>query len=281
MKWLREERETIKKNTIRILILTIFIAIFILPFTVTFAESSAVLTTKELGEAVEGAFFKAGDDYLYTDFEVVVNSDIKNFLEKNPKRTWKNKVYVLPNYSSLNHKLAVDVMSIRRDGENYRCKLFIRFFDEKKNLMKEVEQEDKDRKIVKELERLGVELKEKTKKMSELKKAEYLNNYVAKMLEYDDTYSNYDAVSSFKTKTGTCSGYSDMFRILGESIGLKVGQTRSAKMDHRWNYVTIGGKKYHIDVTYNDEGNYASKDYFSTKPLHTKRAPDQEEYVPY
>lgn len=281
MKWLREERETIKKNTIRILILTIFIAIFILPFTVTFAESSVITTAKGLGEAVEGAFFKAGDDYLYTDFEVVVNSDIKNFLEKNPKRTWRNKTFVLPNYSSLNHKLAVDVMSIRKDGENYRCKLFIRFFDEKKNLMKEVEQEDKDRKIVKELERLGVELKEKTKKMSELKKAEYLNNYVAKMLEYDDTYSNYDAVSSFKTKTATCSGYADMFRILGESIGLKVGQTRSTKMDHRWNYVTIGGKKYHIDVTYNDEGDYASKDYFSTKPLHTKRAPDQEEYVPY
>lgn len=281
MKWLREERETIKKNTIRILILTIFIAIFILPFTVTFAESSVITTAKGLGEAVEGTFFKAGDDYLYTDFEVVVNSDIKNFLEKNPKRTWRNKTFVLPNYSSLNHKLAVDVMSIRKDGENYRCKLFIRFFDEKKNLMKEVEQEDKDRKIVKELERLGVELKEKTKKMSELKKAEYLNNYVAKMLEYDDTYSNYDAVSSFKTKTATCSGYADMFRILGESIGLKVGQTRSTKMDHRWNYVTIGGKKYHIDVTYNDEGDYASKDYFSTKPLHTKRAPDQEEYVPY
>lgn len=281
MKWLREEREIIKKNTIRIFILTIFISIFILPFTVTFAESSVITTTKGLGEAVEGAFFKAGDDDLYTDFEIVVNSDIKNFLEKNPKRTWRNKVYVLPNYSSLDHKLAVDVMSIRRDGENYRCKLFIRFFDEKKNLMKEVEQEDKDRKIVKELERLGVELKEKTEKMSELKKAEYLNNYVAKMLEYDDTYSNYDAVSSFKTKTATCSGYSDMFRILGESIGLKVGQTRSTKMDHRWNYVVIGGKKYHIDVTYNDEGIYASKDYFSTKPLHTKRAPDQEEYIPY
>ena len=92
-------------------------------------------------------------------------------------------MFILPNYSSLDHKLAVNVMSIRRDGENYRCKLFIRFFDEKKNLMKEVEQEDKDRKIVKELERLGVELKEKTKKMSELKKAEYLNNYVAQMLE--------------------------------------------------------------------------------------------------
>lgn len=260
------------------LIFALLIAIFILPFTVTFAESSVITTAKGLGKAVEGAFFKAGDDDLYTDFEVVVNSDIKNFLEKNPKRTWKNKVYVLPNYSSLNHKLAVDVMSIRRDGENYRCKLFIRFFDEKKNLMKEVEQEDKDRKIVKELERLGVELKEKTKKMNELKKAEYLNNYVAKMLEYDDTYSNYDAISSFKTKTATCSGYSDMFRILGESMGLKVGQTRSTKMDHRWNYVIIGDKKYHIDTTYNDEGSYASKDYFSTKPLHTKRAPDQEEY---
>ena len=190
-------------------------------------------------------------------------------------------MFALPNYSSLNQKLAVDVMSIRRDGENYRCKLFIRFFDEKKNLMKEVEQEDKDRKILKELERLGGELKKKTEKMSELKKAEYLNNYVAKMLEYDDTYSNYDAVSSFKTKTATCSGYSDMFRILGESIGLKVGQMRSDKMSHRWNYVIIGNKKYHIDVTYNDEGSYASKDYFSTKPLHTKRAPDQVEYIPY
>lgn len=281
MKWLREEVRKIETRIRGRLIFTLLIAIFVLPFTSVFAENPTVTTTKELGEAVEGAFFKAGDDDLYTDLEVVVNSDIKNFLEKNPKRTWKNKVYVLPNYSSLNHKLAVDVMSIRRDGENYRCKLFIRFFDEKKNLMKEVEQEDKDRKIVKELERLGVELKEKTKKMSELKKAEYLNNYVAKMLEYDDTYSNYDAISSFKTKTATCSGYADMFRILGESIGLKVGQTRSTKMDHRWNYVTIGGKKYHIDVTYNDEGNYASKDYFSTKPLHTKRAPDQEEYVPY
>lgn len=265
----------------RRLIFTLLIAIFILPFTNTFAENPVVTTEKGLGEVVEGAFLKAGDNDLYTDLEVVVNSDIKNFLEKNPKRTWKNKAFVLPNYSSLNHKLAVDVMSIRRDGENYRCKLFIRFFDEKKNLMKEVEQEKKDRVIVKELERLGVELKKKTEKMSELKKAEYLNNYVAKMLEYDDTYSNYDAISSFKTKTATCSGYADMFRILGESMGLKVGQTRSDKMEHRWNYVMIGNKKYHIDVTYNDEGSYASKDYFSIKPLHTKRAPDQEQYVPY
>lgn len=271
----------IETRTRRRLIFTLFIAIFILPFTNTFAESSVVTTAKGLGEAVEGAFFKAGDGDLYTDLEIVANSDIKNFLEKNPKRTWRNKVYALPNYSSLDHKLAVDVSSLRKDGENYRCKLFIRFFDEKKGLMKEVENDLKNREIVKELERLGVELKEKTKKMSELKKAEYLNNYVAQMLEYDDTYSNYDAVSSFKTKTATCSGYSDMFRILGESIGLKVGQTRSTKMDHRWNYVMIGGKKYHIDTTYNDEGSYASKDYFSTKPLHTKRAPDQEEYVPY
>lgn len=281
MNELREEVKKIETRTKRRLIFTLLIAIFILPFTVTFAESPVVTTEKGLGKAVEGAFFKAGDNDLYTDLEIEVNSDIKSFLEKNPSRTRKNKVYAVPNYSSLDHKLAVDVMSIRKDGESYRCKLFIRFFDEKKNIMKEIEQEKKDRKIVKELELLGVELKEKTKKMSELKKAEYLNNYVAQMLEYDDTYSNYDAVSSFKTKTATCSGYSDMFRILGESIGLKVGQTRSTKMDHRWNYVIIEGKKYHIDTTYNDEGSYASKDYFSTKPLHTKRAPDQEEYVPY
>ncbi len=223
--------------------------------------SKVVTTVDELGLAVREAFNITKDDENSLDLYITVNEDVKNFLDKHPSKSPEDKALKIPTSATLNNRIYVDVFGMEPNGENYKCSLFVRFFEEKRNF--------------KEIMQIEQAIIKNTEGMTDLQKAEYLNNYLAKTLRYDYTYKSGDALTVVKTKVAVCAGYADMFQTLGESAGLKVGCITSKQMNHRWNYVLIGDKKYHIDATWNDIGSSASKEYFSLNPIHQKEAPDQ------
>lgn len=171
--------------------------------------SKVVTTVDELGLAVREAFNKANDDAPCLDLYITVNEDVKNFLDKYPSRAKDNKAFKILNSTTLNNRIFVDVLGMDPKGENYECFLFIRFFEHKKDF--------------KELMNLEQYIKKQTQGMTDLQKAEYLNSYLSKKLNYDYTYTSANAITAAKRNVAICSGYADMYQILREAAGLKVG----------------------------------------------------------
>lgn len=56
-----------------------------------------------------------------------------------------------------------------------------------------------------------------------------------------------------KNKTGVCSAYSELFRILCNYYGLQVEDVVGNGGDHEWSRVKISGNWRYVDVTWNDE----------------------------
>lgn len=230
--------------------------------------SEGILTTKEeIGEAIKRGFEGAPEDSLYCDVVIYINEDMKMFLENNQFRGPGNKIFQIPGSSTLNNYLYANFMGARKYGEGYKTSLFVRFTDEKANFNKALA--------------LEKEIEEKTKKMTDIEKLEFLNNYLAQRFSYDYSYKSSDIFKALESNKAICAAYSETFQVLGEAAGLKVGRISSDKMGHEWNYVKIGDKTYYIDVTWNDVGKVASKKYFSTTPIHQKVAPDQKISSPH
>lgn len=82
-----------------------------------------------------------------------------------------------------------------------------------------------------------------------------------------------------KRGKGTCTAFSELFLILSEGSGLKVGSISSAIMKHRWNYIVIGEETYYIDVTFNEAVKDKDFSFFQNTPLHLEKAPDQKVVV--
>ncbi|MGC4019543.1 MAG: transglutaminase domain-containing protein [Muricomes sp.] len=152
--------------------------------------------------------------------------------------------------------------------------------------------------------------------MSDLEKAEALNQYLVDNAEYDyDAYAQnkeytkvlessaspeekseayakfilpyndvYEAKGVLINKTGVCASYAKAFELLGTQAGLEcayiTGESSSGD-SHAWNYVKIDGQWRVMDVTWNDttdSGN--SEEYFNlalNDPLYTEsHYPDAE-----
>ena len=223
--------------------------------------SKVVTTVDELGLAVKEAFDITEDDGICLDLYITVNEGVKNFLEEHPSKAPDDRALKIPNSATLNNRIYVDVLGMKPEDKNYKCSLLIRFFEHKKDF--------------KEIMDLEEYIKKQTQGMTDLEKVDYLNNYLARKLKYDYSHTTANAITAAKRNVAMCAGYADMFQILGESAGLKVGRMSSDLMRHGWNYVLIGDRKYYIDTTWNDIGSSASKEYFSLKPIHQKEAPDQ------
>lgn len=96
--------------------------------------------------------------------------------------------------------------------------------------------------------------------MSELEKALALHDYLVLNAEYNyDGYLNYSlddadytAYGILVNKTGVCQGYSLAYQLLLERLGIPCVYVSSWQMNHGWNMVKIGGKWYHVDVTWDD-----------------------------
>ncbi len=87
---------------------------------------------------------------------------------------------------------------------------------------------------------------------SDLKKALFINDYMALTCEYDLTYSKYTAYDNIVGHTSVCQGYAEAYWLLMNRLGVDCKIVTSWDLNHAWNLVKVGGKWYHVDVTWND-----------------------------
>ncbi len=104
-------------------------------------------------------------------------------------------------------------------------------------------------------------------RMTEVQKARALHDYLAQHMQYDETYSKYNAYNALVEGTAVCQGYTLAYAALLAKAGIGVDYCIGAKeMDHIWNYVELDGAWYHVDVTWDDplkdKVGYAGYKYF-------------------
>lgn len=226
-----------------------------------------ILTTKEeLGLVAKKVFFEAPEDSFYERANIRVDKNLKEFLEKNDTRAPYNKIFKIPDSSTLNNQLIVRVEEMVDKGSYCECEILVQFMEKKVNF-----------KDVMDLEK---EIKSKTKDMTDLEKAEFINDYLCENIAYDKSQRSWNPFMTIMSGLGTCTAYSWLFQILGEGAGLKVGSMRSKNMAHRWNFFEIGEETYYIDVTFNATNNKSKRLFFQPSPIHLERGTDQEIAVP-
>lgn len=108
--------------------------------------------------------------------------------------------------------------------------------------------------------------------MNTKEKIKVLHDYLILNIEYDDVYAenikhgisndsdSNKATNALIKNTAVCSGYSDALSILLNYLNIK--NIRISNDVHVWNYVSVDGVWYHIDVTNDDFGNEISYRYF-------------------
>ena len=87
--------------------------------------------------------------------------------------------------------------------------------------------------------------------MSDFEKVMTVHDYIVLNYEYDLAEQVNDT-SMMVTKCGMCEGYSSVFKLIMDKLGIECSYTSSDKMGHAWNLVKIDGEWYHIDVTWDD-----------------------------
>lgn len=91
-------------------------------------------------------------------------------------------------------------------------------------------------------------------KMTSLEKAMFFHDYIIQNTAYCDNEADYctSEWGIFVKGKGNCQGYSKAYGILLDRVGISVRYVDSASMHHMWNMVRLGGKWYHVDVTWDD-----------------------------
>lgn len=87
---------------------------------------------------------------------------------------------------------------------------------------------------------------------SDVNKALFVNDYFTLHYQYDLTYSKYSAYDLLVTKTAVCQGYANAYYLVMKKLGIDARIVGSDEINHAWNLIKIGGKWYHVDVTWND-----------------------------
>ncbi len=87
---------------------------------------------------------------------------------------------------------------------------------------------------------------------SDLEKVIYFHDYIARLNEYDTSYSNYTMYNAMVDNCSVCQGYALSFRYLLRACGVECELVSSTELNHVWNAVKINGKYYLVDVTYDD-----------------------------
>lgn len=110
---------------------------------------------------------------------------------------------------------------------------------------------------------------------SDFDKALYVHDYITGSCRYDKEFieslsetDDEDAALSqsldstaygcLVNRLAICSGYTNAFQLLMNELDVECGKTRGwagrngDSQSHVWNYITLGGEKYYIDVTWDD-----------------------------
>lgn len=91
--------------------------------------------------------------------------------------------------------------------------------------------------------------------MTKVEKALVLHDYIVGNTTYTkDTAYDYRLTEEgvFVKHQANCQGYSLAYSILLGKVGIPVEFVASDNMSHMWNKIKIGGKWYHVDVTWDD-----------------------------
>lgn len=81
-----------------------------------------------------------------------------------------------------------------------------------------------------------------------------IDNEENNTVDYGDGYS-YNAYGILVNKKGVCQGLSYAYPCILKALGYpieNVRQIRSSEMAHMWNFVKLGNKWYHVDLTWDD-----------------------------
>ena len=87
---------------------------------------------------------------------------------------------------------------------------------------------------------------------TDLQTALYLHDYLCSQYAYDDSLQRYSAYELLTEGTGVCQAYTLVYNALLNACGIESSYVISREMNHSWNVVTIDGKQYNVDVTYDD-----------------------------
>lgn len=111
---------------------------------------------------------------------------------------------------------------------------------------------------------------------NDLEKILYTNNYVCSLLQYnyDEAYKEINGAANTEInyrvhklngglidKSPVCDGYARTLNYLLSSININSSIVSSEEMCHAWSLVQLNNKYYHLDVTWNDLGNYGKNSY--------------------
>lgn len=112
-------------------------------------------------------------------------------------------------------------------------------------------------------------------KDSDYIKTKKIYDYITETVTYDNTFTKYSAYNALIEGNSVCQGYSlAMYKLLEQS-NVNTRIISSKKMDHAWNIVSLGGKYYGIDATW-DAGRYPDYDYFLKVGSAFNHTPDPE-----
>ena len=122
--------------------------------------------------------------------------------------------------------------------------------------------------------------------MSNLEKEMAIHDYIVLNTKYDKENLDLNRVPAIDhtayqvliNHTGVCDGYSKAFKLLLSKIGINSIVVTSQQIHHAWNIVTLDGKNYQVDTTWDDpvpdrEGKTRYK-YFNLDDTTMKQGPN-------
>ena len=111
-----------------------------------------------------------------------------------------------------------------------------------------------------------------TSSMSEYEREKLLHDRLAERISYDGTGTNaHDSYGALVEGKAVCEGYAEAFQYLLQKVGIQsfiITGTSSNPASgipegHAWNAVRIDGMYYHVDVTWDDQGENVFYAYFN------------------
>ena len=90
---------------------------------------------------------------------------------------------------------------------------------------------------------------------NDIKKLQYINDYLCENCDYDDSRvakHNKNSYGALVNKCAVCEGYSMAFMALCKIANIECYMVTSDSMEHAWNVVKLGDDYYMIDSTWND-----------------------------
>ena len=107
---------------------------------------------------------------------------------------------------------------------------------------------------------------------SDFEKELFLHDAIAESVTYDKSRENaHNAYGALVDGYAVCDGYAEALQCLLQRVGIQsfivtgnsFNPSTSSYEGHAWNYVRLGGKYYHVDLTWDDQEGYTFHAYFN------------------